>query len=209
MLALHSIASFAGLAFVMALSPGPNLIYLASRSVFQGRQAGFVSLAGTCTAMLLYMLATAIGLSALFKAVPAIYDAIRLAGAAYLLWLALGTWRGSLPFSASSLRRESLAGLYRQGFLTCLLNPKIVLMYGALLPQFIQAESGNIEAQTMILGTVQVLAAAAAHACVIVGAARLGSLLGRSPIFVRTQKYLLSALLAMVAARVALPAMSL
>src|ERR1700722_13454296 len=85
---LTAVLSFVSVAFLMALSPGPNLLYLASRSICQGRSAGFSSLAGVCTGMFCYMLATAAGLSALFDAVPLAYDAVRWAGAAYLLWLA-------------------------------------------------------------------------------------------------------------------------
>jgi threonine/homoserine/homoserine lactone efflux protein len=74
---LTAAVSFAGVAFLMALSPGPNLLYLASRSICQGRSAGFASLGGVCTGMFLYMVATVAGLSVLFKAVPVAYDAVR------------------------------------------------------------------------------------------------------------------------------------
>ena len=204
MLALHTVASFAGLAFLMALSPGPNLFYLASRSLCQGTAAGFASLAGVCTAMLLYMLATAAGLSALFEAVPIAYDVVRFAGAAYLLWLAAKALRTrNAPLATSSLPPEPPGTLYRRGFVTCLLNPKIVLMYGSLLPQFIQPETGSVFAQTIELGLVQVAAAASAHSFIILGAARVSSLFGRSPRFARAQKYLLAGFLAAVAARIA------
>lgn len=204
MLSLHTVLTFAGLAFLMALSPGPNLLYLASRSICQGAAAGFASLAGVCTAMLLYMFATAAGLSALLAALPIAYDVIRLAGAAYLLWLAVKTLRaGNAPCATASLLPESSGALYRRGFITCLLNPKIVLMYGSLLPQFIQPESGSVFSQTIELGLVQVVAAASAHSCVIFGAARVSSLFSRTPTFARAQKYLLSGMLAAVAARMA------
>jgi threonine/homoserine/homoserine lactone efflux protein len=130
--------SFAAVAFLMALSPGPNLLYLASRSIFQGRFAGFTSLGGVCTGMFLYMLATAAGLSTLFKAVPIAYDAVRWAGAIYLLWLAYKVMTArSSSLTPTALHSESKAQLYRRGLLTCLLNPKIVITYGALLPHLL------------------------------------------------------------------------
>jgi len=86
------------LLFVLAVialvaTPGPNVLYLVSRTLAQGRAAGFVSLAGTSSGFLLHALAAAFGLSALLAAVPVAYDTIRIAGAMYLAWLAWTTWR--------------------------------------------------------------------------------------------------------------------
>jgi threonine/homoserine/homoserine lactone efflux protein len=199
-----AILSFAGVAFLMALSPGPNLLYLASRSICQGRAAGFASLGGVCTGMFLYMLAAAAGLSVLFKAVPAAYDAVRWAGAIYLLWLAFKmlTARSSAPVSIQ-LTSESKARLYRRGLLTCLFNPKIVVTYGALLPQFINPGVGHVLCQTVVLGLVQILAAGSAHSLVIVSAAAAASIVSQHQAFARTQRYLLSTVLAGLALRLA------
>lgn len=210
MIAPATAFAFAGLAFVMALSPGPNLLYLASRAICQGRAAGFASLAGVCTAMLVYMCATAAGLAALFAAVPVAFDALRFGGAAYLLFLACKALRCSGHDLASSrLQPERLPTLYRRGFLTCLFNPKIVLMYGALLPQFIGPQRGTVLSQTLQLGLVQVIAAAAAHCGVILGAATASDLLRKVPGFARCQRYLLVTALIAVAARIGLSRRSL
>lgn len=113
--------AFAALALVIALSPGPNLLYLASRAICQGRGAGFASLAGVCTAMLVYMIATAAGLSALFAAVPIAYDVLRLAGAAYLVFLAYRALRSSSrDLQETRLPSEPFATLCRRGFMICL-----------------------------------------------------------------------------------------
>lgn len=194
--------SFAVVAFLMALSPGPNLLYLASRSICQGRTAGFASLGGVCTAMFLYMLATAAGLSAIFHAVPIAYDAIRWAGAAYLLWLAYKVLAArASPIQTSALEYESPAQLYRRGFLTCLLNPKVVVTYGALLPQFVVPSSGHVLAQTVALGAVQIAAAATAHSFVILSAAAVATALSKRQTFARAQRYLLGTALAALAVR--------
>jgi len=204
MTTLHTALSFAGVAFLMALSPGPNLFYLASRSVCQGRAAGFASLSGVCTGMFVYMLATAAGLSALFAAVPVAYEVVRLAGAAYLLWLAFKAFtRQPSSFSTSSLAHEPRAQLFRRGLLTCLLNPKIVITYAALLPQFVDPSSGSVLAQTIVLGLVQIIAAASAHSLVILGASSVAALLGRSHTFASFQRYLLGAVFAALAVRLA------
>lgn len=199
---LAAALSFTTVAFVMALSPGPNLLYLASRSICQGRAAGFASLGGVCTAMFLYMLATAAGLSALFLAVPIAYDAVRWAGAAYLLWLAYKVLtKRSVSMTTTTLAHESPAQLYRRGFLTCLLNPKVVVTYGALLPQFVEPTYGHILGQTVALGLVQIAAAAAAHSFVILAASAVASALSKRQSFARAQRYLLSTVLAALAIR--------
>jgi threonine/homoserine/homoserine lactone efflux protein len=201
---LSAALSFASVAFLMALSPGPNLLYLASRSLCQGRSAGFSSLAGVCTGMFCYMLATAAGLSALFDAVPVAYDAVRWAGAAYLLWLAykILTTRSGASFPAT-LHIESRTRLYYRGLLTCLLNPKIVITYGALLPQFIDPSAGQVLGQTMVLGLIQIIAAASAHSMVILFAAAAASMAAQHRFFAIAQRYLLSSVLAALAFRLA------
>ena len=152
--------------------------------------------------MFFYMLATAAGLSALFLAVPIAYDAVRWAGAAYLLWLAHKViTRRSSSMTPSTLAYESPAQLYRRGFLTCLLNPKVVVTYGALLPQFVQPSAGNVLAQTVALGLVQIVAAATAHSFVILAAAAVASALSKRQAFARAQRYLLGTVLAALAIR--------
>jgi threonine/homoserine/homoserine lactone efflux protein len=202
MVSVAAAISFAGIAFLMALSPGPNLMYLASRSICQGRQAGFASLAGVCTGMLGYMLATAAGLSALFLIVPVAYDIVRLAGAAYLLWLAYKVITARSPsLAVASLPNETAGQLYRRGLLICLLNPKVVVTYGALLPQFLNPSSGSVLSQTVVLGFVQIVAATFAHSLVILAAATVASALSGKQSFVNIQRYLLGSVLAALALR--------
>ena len=91
---LHNIIAFALISLGMVLTPGPNMIYLISRSICQGRTAGLISLGGVALGFVFYMLAAAFGITALLFAVPYAYDALRLAGAAYLAWLA---WQAIRP----------------------------------------------------------------------------------------------------------------
>lgn len=199
-----AIVSFAAVAFAMALSPGPNLLYLASRAVCQGRAAGLVSLAGVCSAMALYLLAAAAGLSALFVAAPVAYEALRWCGVGYLLWLVWGLLRSDgAALAPSQPAAEPLRALYRRGFLTCLLNPKVVVTYGALLPQFVEPASGHVLEQTLVLGLVQIAAAAAAHTLVIAAAAAVAAALSRHPACARLQRKVLGVGLAALALRLA------
>lgn len=205
MIEFSTALTFGALAFFMALSPGPNLMYLSSRAICQGRSAGFASLAGVCTGMLAYVVATALGLSAIFEAVPVAYDIVRALGAGYLIWLAIKAFRApSKALGTSALAPERFVVLFRRGLLTCLLNPKLVLTYGALLPQFVHAEHGGVFWQTVQLGFLQIAAAACAHSCVIVGASRAAAIVRGAPRFARLQSYFLGFALLAVAAKLGL-----
>src|ERR1700754_2115359 len=103
-----NLIAFAIVAAGMVLTPGPNMIYLISRSISQGRIAGLISLGGVALGFVFYMLCAALGITALVLAVPYAYDALRFAGAAYLLWLAWQAVRpgGSSPFQVKKLRED-------------------------------------------------------------------------------------------------------
>ena len=169
---------FTGAALLMVLTPGPNMIYLLSRSVCQGRRAGFVSLLGVVVGFLVHVCAAAIGLTAVFMTVPLAYELLKWAGAAYLLWLAFGmlrdAWRGRAPETVvAKVAPASLRTVFAQGFLTNVLNPKVALFFLALLPQFIDSDAASKPLAFLFLGAVFivngtlflfVLVAVAAHA---------------------------------------------
>src|SRR5213078_1500316 len=128
---LDNFLLFAVASVLLVLTPGPNLLYLISRTLCQGRAAGIVSLAGTTTGFVFHILAAALGLSAVFLAIPIAYDAVRWAGAAYLLWLAWDAVRparaaaaGGL-FAPRALPPAAPGKLFRVGLLTSILNPKV------------------------------------------------------------------------------------
>src|SRR5271154_6355359 len=104
-----ALLGFALVSFGMVLTPGPNMIYLISRSIAQGPAAGLISLGGVAVGFVFYMLCAAFGITALVFAVPYAYDALRLAGAAYLLWLAWQAVRpgGRSPFEVKNLPNDS------------------------------------------------------------------------------------------------------
>jgi threonine/homoserine/homoserine lactone efflux protein len=120
----------------LVIVPGPNMIYLISRSIAQGRRAGLISLAGVGIGFLVYLLAASAGLATLFALVPQIYLTLKLAGAAYLLWLAWNALRpgGASVFATQELEPDRPRKLFGMGLLTCLLNPKIAILYISLLP---------------------------------------------------------------------------
>jgi len=198
----------AGIALVslgMALTPGPNMIYLVSRSISQGRRAGLVSLIGVAVGFLVYLAAATAGLTAIFVAVPAAYTGLKIAGAAYLLYLAWQTVRpgGRSAFEPRELTVQRPRRLFTMGLVTNLLNPKIAVLYVALLPQFIDHERGSVALQSLTLGSIQVVVAVLVNGLVALGAGSLAGFLRARPGWLRAQRYLMGGVLGGLAVRLA------
>ncbi|TWF94328.1 LysE family translocator [Saccharopolyspora dendranthemae] len=203
-----AVGSLVGVALIelgMALSPGPNMVHLASRSISQGRRAGFVSLAGVALGFVAYLVAAAAGLSALFVAVPEAFHVVKLLGAAYLAWMAWQILRpsGASPFEPRELVPHSSARLFGTGLLTNLLNPKIALLYAALIPQFVDPALGAAWWQFLQLGIAQIAVGVAVNGLVVIVAAALAGYLARHPRVLQAQRLASGTLLGLFAARMA------
>ncbi len=207
MLPLSSWLAFAGLALVMVLTPGPNMIYLISRSICQGRSAGLVSLAGVAVGFGVYLLAAAFGITALLLAVPYAYDLLRACGALYLLWLAWQALRpgGRSPFQVRELAADSPRRLFAMGLLTSLLNPKVAVFYLALLPQFIDPR-GDVMLQSLALGSVQIAISVSINAAIVVAAGAIAGFLAGRPRWAAAQRWVMGGVLSALAVRMAVDA---
>jgi len=202
---LENLALFALASVLLALTPGPNLLYLISRTLCQGRRAGVVSLAGTSLGFVFHVLAAALGLSAIFVTVPLLYDLLRYAGAAYLLWLAWGAVKpgGQGTFTARTLPEDPPGRLFRMGLLTSVLNPKIALFYLALLPQFIDASRGSVFAQSLVLGLMQIAIGIVSDLGFVLAAAHIAAWLGQRPLWSALQRWVLGTVFAGIALKLA------
>lgn len=206
-----TLAAASGIALIelgLALTPGPNMMYLVSRSISQGWRAGMMSLSGTAVGFVVYMVMANLGLAAVFVVVPWLFIALKIAGAAYLLWLAYKTLRpgGSSLFETSDLPRDSFGTLFRMGLLTNLLNPKVAILYLALIPQFIDPAAGNIVAQGFQLGAIQILVGVAVNGAIILAAGSIATFLQRKPAWMRWQKWVTGTLLGAIGVRLAIDA---
>lgn len=206
MIPLQDLALFAAAALVMVLTPGPNMVYLLSRSICQGRAAGVISLLGVIAGFVIHMLAAAVGLSAIFMAVPFAFEALKWAGAIYLLWLA---WQAVRPGALSPLQPQALPAdpprrLFLMGFATNLLNPKVAMFYLALFPQFVDPERGSVLAQSLVLGAVQMSVSFAVNLLIALSAAGIASWFSRHPAWLAAQRYVMGGVLAGLALRLAL-----
>jgi threonine/homoserine/homoserine lactone efflux protein len=197
---------FAGTALVMVLTPGPNMIYLVSRSICQGRRAGVISLLGVGLGLLLHMLAASAGLSALFVAIPMAYGAVKLAGAGYLLYLAWQAVRPGArsPFEARQLPEDPPHKLVLMGFLTCVLNPKVAVLYLSIFPQFISPDHGSIFLQGIQLGFTQILVGMTGNLVILLSAAHIAARLSAHPRWLLAQRYVMGTVLGGLALRLAI-----
>lgn len=202
---ITNLLAFALVSLGMVLTPGPNMVYLVSRSLSQGAGAGLVSLGGVAAGYLVYMLAAAFGITALLLAVPFAYDALRLSGALYLMWLAWQAVRpgGRSPFQPRMLPPDGPRRLFAMGFLTNLLNPKIAVMYLSLLPQFITPGHGSVLVQSLVLGSVQTGISVGVNALLAVTAGSVAAFLGGRPAWMVAQRWLTGTVLAGLAVRMA------
>ena len=196
---------FALVALGMVLTPGPNLIYLISRSISQGPLAGLVSLGGVALGFIVYMLCAALGLTALLLAVPLAYDALRIAGALYLLYLAWQAVRpgGRSPFQVRALPSDGARKLFTMGLVTNLLNPKVAVLYLSLLPQFIDPSIGDVLSQSLVLGFTQIAVSVAVNAAIAVAAGSIAAFLAGRPAWMLVQRWLMATVLTGLAVRMA------
>ncbi|MBK5541917.1 LysE family translocator [Pseudomonas sp. TH05] len=203
---LSNLIAYGLISLGMVLTPGPNMIYLISRSICQGRMAGLISLGGVALGFLVYMLCAALGITALLLAVPYAYDALRLGGALYLLYLA---WQAVKPggrsaFQVRDLPQDSPRKLFTMGFVTNLLNPKVAVMYLSLMPQFIDPTGhGSVLAQSLVLGSTQIAISVSVNALIALMAGSIAAFLASKPVWQLVQRWLMGTVLAGLAVRMA------
>jgi threonine/homoserine/homoserine lactone efflux protein len=166
-------APFLATCLVIELTPGPNMAYLVLLSAQRGRLAGLLATAGVALGLLTIGLLAAFGVAQFVQNSPALYQALRWAGVAYLVYLAWDTWRESrAPMPASA----DLSAAFRRGLVTNLLNPKAYLFYITVLPGFVQP-GGNAFAQVQVLTFLYVTVATLVHVALALGAGALQGIL--------------------------------
>ncbi|MBI1245166.1 MAG: LysE family translocator [Alphaproteobacteria bacterium] len=200
-----TLTTFAVMAFALIITPGPDMLLLMTRSLAQGPAAGFATLMGVFLGCYFHALVAGLSLSGVLLLAPVTFEIVRIAGAAYLLWLALAAWRGSGGFHPPSpdAPRAALGTVFRQGLLTNIFNPKVALFFIALFPQFMIPDPQTALAQAMIFATVLNVVGLFVNGAIIFAAGRFGAFLARRPGFVRWQNRLLGGVFAGLALRLA------
>ena len=169
---VHSIALFLAAGLALNLTPGPDMLYVAARGAGEGRPAGIVSALGIGVGTLVHIALVAAGLAAVLSAVPVAYLAIRLGGAAYLIYLGVRSLLARPATATAPLAPASLGTIFRQGVITNVLNPKVALFFLAFLPQFVDASRGNPVLQIIALGLLFDTTGTLVNLAVAVGSSR-------------------------------------
>ena len=151
--------AFVGASFILAVTPGPGVLYIVTRSVIQGRRSGLASVAGVALGNLSNAICAAVGLAAWFTVSSVAFAVTKYAGAAYLVYLGVRTlFSPANRFEAIRLETPSFRRIFRDGFWVALLNPKTTIFFVAFLPQFMGAQAISVQ-RSILLGSIFVLIA--------------------------------------------------
>lgn len=207
MIPLQELGLFALAALVLVVSPGPNMIYLISRSITQGRQAGLVSLIGVICGFLFHIIMVSVGLTAVLFAVPFAYSILKILGVFYLLYLAYQAVRPnskSIFETRKDLAIDNKSKVFTIGFLTNVLNPKVAVFYLSFFPQFIKPEYGSIMLQSIQLGLTQVTVSFSVNLVIVMTASKAAAFFAQNPTWVKVQKWFMASVLTALAIKMAL-----
>jgi threonine/homoserine/homoserine lactone efflux protein len=183
---------FAIATFIISITPGPDMTLFVGRALSEGRAAGFACMFGAMTGIVIHTALVALGLSALIVASPQAFLALKIAGAGYLVWLAYQAIRHGSAFSPDATPRppRSLAANWLTGLGINLMNPKIILFFMTVLPQFVSADDPSAPGKLFFLGLSFIVLALPITAPMVIAADRFAGLLKKSPRVTRIVDYL-------------------
>jgi len=179
----HWIVFFAA-ALALNISPGPDIAYIVSNTVAQGKRHGFAASFGVCSGAIVHVLAAAFGLSAILAASALAFSVVKWVGAAYLIYLGIHTLMtagSGFTINGAARKGRSTFAIFRQGFMIDVLNPKVAVFFMAFLPQFADPTAGHIPLQLMLHGALVIAVGLAVEAIIVLVAARFTEALRRNP----------------------------
>ncbi|MFN1215650.1 LysE family translocator [Chryseobacterium kwangjuense] len=206
MIPLHELLFFVLAALILVISPGPNMIYLISKSITQGKKSGLISLAGVVCGFMFHIVMVSFGLTAVLLAVPVAYTVLKTLGTVYLLYLA---YQAVKPKSRNLFDvdkngpHDGPRKLFTVGFLTNVLNPKVAVFYLSFFPQFIKPEYGSVLIQSFELGIIQVLVSFSVNFIIVLTAAKVAAFFAGNPFWVKIQKWFMAGVLTYLAVKMA------
>ena len=167
---------------LLTIAPGPDIVYVLTRGIAQGRKAGFAAALGFATGCIFHTLLAALGVAALIRSSDLAFNAVRYAGAAYLVWIGIQALRHRSPFSiAGSGDAKALWTIYRQSVIGNALNPKVTLFFLSFLPQFVNAPAGHVGWQMALLGVVFMVQTVVIFGLIAVFSGWIGERVRRNP----------------------------
>ncbi|MEO5676881.1 MAG: LysE family translocator [Usitatibacter sp.] len=191
---------------LLAIAPGPDIIYVLARGVSQGARAGFAAALGFATGCIFHTVLAAVGIAALIRSSELAFDLVRYAGAAYLVWIGVQALRHRASFSIEGAREaKALATIYRQSVIGNVLNPKVTLFFLAFLPQFVNTQAGNVGLQMALLGAIFMVLTVVIFSAVAVFSGWIGAWIRRKPVIGERLNLLAGIAFIALGIRVALP----
>jgi threonine/homoserine/homoserine lactone efflux protein len=187
---LSTYALFVATALALLAIPGPAVLYIVSRSIDQGRRAGFASVCGITTGTIVHVTLATVGLSSLVLASRIAFDTVRYAGAAYLIYLGV---RRLLTRHVEADRRgrppRTMRELYTQGLIVNLLNPKTIVFIFAFIPQFVDVNAGHVWLQILLLGLTLAGLGFTSDSLYAVAAGTMADRLRGTPLIARVERW--------------------
>jgi len=178
------LAAFAVAAFILIVIPGPGVLFVIGRALAHGRRTALASVAGHAAGNVVVAVCVALGVGALVQRSDTVFTVVKLAGAAYLIWLGVQAFRKRDDLASVLTKAATPRGTARsaqEGFVVGVTNPKAVILFAAVLPQFVDRATGHVPLQMLALGAVFIGIAAVSDAAWAVAAGSARTWLGRSP----------------------------
>lgn len=175
---IEILVTFTAAALLMNISPGPSNLYVMARAIAQGVEGGIVAAIGLAVGSMVHVIATVLGLSAIFNHSPALYTIIKLTGAAYLIYLGISYWKSKSVSGSQGVKRakeKPLFSVFKESIIVEVTNPKTALFFLALLPQFVVPESGSVSQQLLVLGIIVTVSALPCDIIVAVSASKVAN----------------------------------
>ena len=198
MLSVETLITFAVASAILSISPGPSNLYIMARSMGQGHSAGAAAAGGMAIGTMIYVVATALGIAAIFKYSPLAYTLVKFAGAGYLIYLGVSYFIHAKAGVGEKqhLKPMTTKNIFRQSIVVELTNPKTALFFLAFLPQFVEVGAQNVALQLVILGCIYGIIAFSCDMLVVLLSTQLGKWLMQHPMFVAWQERISGSILA-------------
>jgi len=199
---------FLSTAIALNIAPGPDVIYILTKTIANGRKIGFASSLGVCTGALFHVFAAAIGLSAILVTSSLAFTIVKFIGVGYLLYLAYQAFNSAgthLNISSKQARKkETFWGAFKQGVLIDILNPKVAIFFMAFLPQFVRVGHGSVPMQLLMLGILIILIAIVVEFAYVLLASVLTNKINNSKTFSRWLDWLVGTIFVALGIRLAI-----
>ena len=180
---MPDIALFLAASALLAIAPGPDIVYVLARGISQGPRAGIAAALGFATGCIFHTVLAAVGIAALIRSSPLAFDLVRYAGAAYLVWIGIQALRHRSAFSIEAASdAKGLAVIYKQSVIGNMLNPKVTLFFLAFLPQFVNTAAGHVEWQMVLLGVLFMAVTIVVFGAVALFSGWIGAWVRRKPV---------------------------